>query len=156
MKNNVYESLKARKPFEKYDVIVYVFLLVLLLCLSIFFVFSPTEKSSGFKLECDGKEIFTLNYDDCSYVCSHDFTIDVDFSTNTITVYFDDAKTDYNILSFNTTEKSVKVIESTCSASKECVHIPAIKNSSGSIYCTPHKLKISSLDAAPSGPVTGA
>ena len=156
MKNDVYESLKARKPFETWDVITYVFILVLLLCLSIFFVFSPTEKSSGFKVECDGAKIFTFNYDDCSYVSTHDFSIDVDLANNTITIYFDHAKTDYNVLEFDLEEKSVKVTESTCSASKECVHIPAIKDSLGTIYCTPHRLKISSLGGTPSGPVTGA
>lgn len=156
MKNDVYESLKARKPFEKWDVIAYVFILVLLLCLSIFFVFTPTEKSSGFKVELDGREIFNFYYDDCSYNSFHDFDIDVDLSNNIITIYFDNAKTDYNVLEFSSVEKSVKVTESTCSASKECVHIPAIKNSLGSIYCTPHKLKITSLGGVPSGPVTGA
>ena len=156
MKNRIYESLKTRKPFETCDVFVYVFILILLFTLSIFFVFSPKSESSGFKAEVDGKTVFEFDYTNETYEIFEDFNIDVNLEENTVTIYFDEQRTEYNVLLIDTENKSVKVTESTCSNSRECTRIPAVKDSSGSIYCTPHKLKIVSLSNSANEPVTGA
>ena len=59
----------------------------------------------------------------------------------TLTIYTSNDKTGFNVIFINTKESSVKIIESTCSVSKDCVYSPAISNS-GAIYCAPHGIKI--------------
>lgn len=159
MKTSVYEELKVRKPFEFNDIFLYSFILMLCLALFLFFIPRSSASSDGFKIIWDGKTVFSLSYADNSYNVDDSFPYEllVDTEKSTVTIFFSEDKSEYNLLSYDLSEKSVKVVESSCSDTKECTRIPAVKNDNGAIYCTPHKIKIVSLSYKQGDtPVTGA
>lgn len=51
----------------------------------------------------------------------------------------------YNVVEINIKERAVKVTEADC-GKRDCVYTAAITNSSGMIYCSPHKLRILPYD----------
>ncbi len=144
LKTDIYAKIKARKPFEVNDVLVYFFLLFSVSLLFLFFVFLPSkEGASGFNLYLKDEEIFTFHYQDKSYSIAEGYEnfIEVNLEKNTVTVFLDEYKTEYNVLSFNTDNQSVVMVNSTCSHTKDCVYEPAI-SSFGTIYCAPHHLTV--------------
>ena len=58
-----------------------------------------------------------------------------------VVIYTSSEKKGFNEIVFDCVNLTAKVIESTCSSSKDCVHTPAL-TTNGSIYCAPHNLKI--------------
>ena len=144
------DRLKSSKPFHFMDVFIYVFLVVIIFLLFLFFIIIPTKKndeSLGFIVELNGKIIITYSY------TLGELTIDDSISEFVqknetdngfiLTLYNTKDKKEYNVLSVDNTEKSVKMIESTC-RSKQCTYLHEIKNS-GIIYCAPRNLKISPI-----------
>lgn len=159
MKTSVYEELKVRKPFEFNDIFLYLF--VLALCLSLFLFFMPfnSTKALGFKVIYDRQTVFTFYYETKTYTIDNafEYSIEVNTENSTVTVYFSDDKSEYNVIEYDAAAKSVRVTKSSCSDSKECTKMPALTSNSGAIYCTPHKLKIVSVSNNTSDiPVTGA
>ncbi len=142
MKNDIYGKIKARKPFEVNDVIVYLFLLVLVTLLFLFFVILPkTNVASGFKVIVNDKEFLSFYYETESCVLAENSwaLIDHNKENGTITIYHNADKTEYNVLSYDTDKHIVSMLDSTCSLSKDCIYEPEI-SSNGAIYCAPHKL----------------
>ena len=139
---------RVRKQFEKNDIFIYMFILILIISLFLFCFLSPSGKSFGFICEYDGEKIFSFRYSDKSYYINENFTgrITLDLDNSTVTIFFDDEKTEYNVIQFDCGENKVKVTDSTCSISKDCTKIPAIVDKKNTIYCNPHRLKIVSLN----------
>ncbi|MDY6366971.1 MAG: NusG domain II-containing protein [Clostridia bacterium] len=146
MKTNVYESVKNKKPFGIFDLIIYA--AVILVCLSLFlgFVILPAKADSdGFKVLVNEKEVFVFHYSDNSYeINAFDCTVDVDDSLapKVYTVKITLSNDEFNVITVHPDEKTVEVTDADCSAHKDCVHTPAIKGGSGAIYCLPHGLKV--------------
>ena len=143
----------SSKIFEKKDALVYIGLACFIFCL--FLIFSlpqacaDKDKNYGFKITVKDQTVATLDANSISPVSVADnFLSLVEVSSNgdvyTIKIYTDEQKLSFNVIEFNAGEISVKVTESTCSESKDCVHFPTLYNS-GSIYCAPHHLKIQTL-----------
>lgn len=148
-KDNKDNLISISSVFLKSDLIVYTLLLVVLVCLFLFFVIIPQSASQkGFNVTLKGKSIVTVEFSSSTPKISDDA---IDFVTTEnyengflITVYFNEEKTDFNKIYIDLSEKSADVIESTCSVSKDCVYSPKIKIN-GAIVCAPHSLKISPI-----------
>ena len=144
MKNKDLTWLKSKKPFMFNDLFVYaVALIVVLVLFLIFIVFPAKSSSNGFTVYKDGQTVLTFTYRDKKLDVKSGFTV---FSKQTekgvlITVYTSNEKSGYNIIFADTVNNTAKVVESTCSTSKDCTHIPAVSNK-GAIFCAPHGLKI--------------
>lgn len=156
-------TTQARKLFYRQDVFVYLGLAVLIFCLFFLFVFPSACKqnsSKGFKVLHGSEQVLIFDISLSNYIFvsekfSNSVRIEQNEKTYTVTIYFDEEKTDFNTLIFDIEACSAKVIESTCSESKDCVYSPKI-TTSGSIYCAPHNLKIVPLtDDGFVPPITG-
>ena len=102
---------------------------------------------NGFDVYKNGKLIFSLSFDNAeNYFLDKDSEqlVEISYKENAmlIKVFKNDEKTDFNLISTNFKEKSVSIIESTCSIKKDCVHFKPITSDSGVIICEPHGLKI--------------
>lgn len=156
---NKYDKIRELKAYEKNDIFIYVFLLILIISLFLFFVILPdTKKAEGFAVYYDGEKVFALSYsapEDYSITEGFENYFEVSLSENRITFRFPPDKSEYNIITFDSEKKSVKVTESNCSVSPDCVYSPEIRNG-GAIICAPHRLKIAPLqDDGYYPPVTG-
>lgn len=144
---NIYDNVKKRKPFVIYDIVVYAAIVIVSVAFFLgIIVFPANDIAGGFKIVVDEKEIFVFYYADCRYeIKDFDGQITVNLTDGekkfTVNVLFFESG-EHNTLSVNAEEKTVEVVDADCSARKDCVYTPAIKNGSGAIYCMPHKLKI--------------
>ena len=156
MKDEKFKELKESKTFEIGDILVYSALFILLLVLFVFFVITPSAKTpDGFNIFLDGKKIAVYRYDDGLNIINDDYLNLISYNRDkkSITVYVDDAKTEYNVITVDITNKTAKVTDANCSQSKDCVHTPPLGSA---IVCAPHKLKITPIGASGfTPPVTG-
>ncbi len=147
MKNSaereIFEISKNKKPFEKGDILIYISLLFAIVFLFLFLVIIPKKnEGAGFKVFYKDELVVSVGYGTPPQISSGwENMVEYNQSQNTLTVYFNQDKSDFNRLYINAKEKWIKMQESTCSPSKDCVHSPQI-SSSGMIYCAPHQLKI--------------
>ena len=160
MKRKDLNSIKLSKPFMKGDLMIYSLLLLLVVALFFAFVIFPKNTvAKGFLVYKNDNTVLSYSFDTNTLIVSEDFKHLVEKSDTkngfTLTVYTDKNHVGFNMLMVDTQSKSVKVIDSTCSLSKDCVSFPALTDK-GLIYCSPHGLKISPLNFTPSDPSTGA
>ncbi|MBQ9734608.1 MAG: hypothetical protein IJV95_01995 [Clostridia bacterium] len=148
MKTKDYISLKKAKPFEFNDLFIYLAVAITVVALFLAFVIFPDgNKNDGFCVYKGKTQVLTFYYDGKLLDVNEQFFIQQDDVKNGIylTVYHTQDKNSYNKLYIDLIAKSVVMVDSTCSNSKDCTHSPAIKNS-GAIYCAPHDLKIVPID----------
>ena len=140
------------KPFQKGDILVYALLFILIVSLFFILVFPSLifqNSASGFLVERDGQVVLTFDLskqDPLQISSQFEDLVEIQSQNQQdklfkVKIYSSNAKTGYNLLLFNGNDKTVKIIESTCSLTKDCTFFPALKTS-GSIYCAPHNLKI--------------
>ncbi len=137
------------KLFYKKDVIVYG-LLILFIC-SLFFAFilpstfKDKSQANGVKITVHNQTILTHSYGTDDFNIDNEWKDEITITEKNgnffLTISFGET---FNTVLINEKTRSVKMHESTCSSSKDCKYLPEIKNS-GSIYCSPHDLKITSL-----------
>ena len=152
-KKNLDNNLKDRKIFLKKDIFVYIALLVLIALLFLVFIILPKAiTSNGFAVYVEDDCVIKYTYDNQKIEIASDWQDKVVVSDNKITIYF--SESEYNEITINFSEKSVKMTDSTCSKTRDCVYEPKITNS-GIIYCAPHKLKITPLKLEKSSPIIG-
>lgn len=157
MEDTLYKKIKSKKAFELYDVFLYLVVVVFIFSLFLGVFLKKDERLDGFKIEVNNQVVFKCDFDKNSYEISEGYENHVIIEHNSVTVYFNDQKTDFNIIVYNPTEKTVIVQESTCSSTKDCTKSPALKSGDGVIICSPHKLKVLPLSLEISDtPVTGA
>ncbi len=144
------EQLKNNKTgiFKLPDLIIYG---IVVLLVSSLFLIPLLNKSSGdfngFDVYKNGEIIFSLSFDDkYAYSVNENSKdlVEVSYGDNKVTVkiFTDENKKDYNLISCDLQEKSVCVVDSTCSVRKDCVSFKPIVDNSGVIICQPHGLKI--------------
>ena len=159
MNANKFEKIKSTKPFNKKDFFVYAILFVVILSLFLTLVLlSQKSPVKGFKVLIGNEIVLEFSFDTSSAKIKDGYQdlIDVDYENNKITVYFNQEKNDFNEISYDITSKSVRMNNSTCSHSKDCVYMPKIIDDKGLIYCAPHELKILPLsEKLSNSPVTG-
>lgn len=149
-------TARVNKPFTAWDIPVYAFTLVTVFLLLLFFVIlPPTTDNEGFSVFVNGEKIIDFDYSKSQIVYQNtgfDGTIEFDQTSCTITVSQGES---FNVIQFDSQNKTAKVKDANCSVGKDCVYTPALKNDSA-IVCAPHKLKITALGESLSyPPVTG-
>ncbi len=158
MKTDKLNGLRASKPFHIKDIFIYLAVFITVTVLFCLFVIFPNKtKNDGFSVYCGDELVLVLEFDNPNPNVCATWQDKVQFNSknNTVKIFFDDAKTDYNVICFDTTNRSVRVTESTCSTSKDCVYTPAITGSNGMIFCAPHNLRITPLSSGAIPPVVG-
>lgn len=158
MKKNLFEDIKISKPFKPFDAIIYL-LIIVFIALTFFFFFylnKPTS-NAGFKVLLSGKEILTFQYDNKELNVLETVNYKTENSKGgiTITLYIDANSSEYNVLSVNYEERSVKITDANCSNSKDCTFFPPISNDNGSIICLPHKLTVLPINGGYVSPIAG-
>ena len=146
MKRSKFLEIKSKKPIEFNDLFLYTAAFVAVLVLFIVFVFLGDGKANyGFTITKDQKTVCSFTYSNESMTINDHFKDLVNVEKNDngylITVFTSQDKLDYNVIFVDTSSRTVKVRDSTCSISKDCVYSPAI-GEDGAIYCAPHGLKI--------------
>ena len=159
MRDNIFNSVKVRKSFEAIDIFIYLFLLIIVFVLFLCFVILPHTKSAeGFLIAKNDTTIVTFNYSSgkCSIDSEYENLVILDEDNCTITVYTDEKKCEYNVIVFDSEKKIVRMLDSTCSSTKDCVYEPEI-SASGVIFCAPHDLKVLPLsdNFSPTTPIIG-
>ena len=140
-----FATLKQRKFFEIFDLFLYFFISIIILILFFSFVIFPNKNNHlGFKCIYNGEVLFSYEYSTQELKTHNNnliWKVEHKAFENKIVVYYNNEKTQFNIISYNNEKKFVDVTESTCSTSKNCVHSPSITNV-GVIICLPYNLKI--------------
>ena len=148
----------TKHPFKKADLLVYSIVALFICGLFLVFFLLPKEQAKGFCVSVDDKTAFTYLYSDNSYEVGQGFSDRITVENNagdvTVTVFIDESKTEYNVIYFNKTKRTVKVIDSNCSIRKDCVYSQEISDS-GAIICVPHKLRVLPLNPVSFNPRVG-
>ena len=154
-----FEKIKSQKPFSKKDFIVFAILFAVIITLFISLIFlSKKSPSKGFKVLINNDQVLEFDYKTSSAKISDNYKdkILIDYESKKIIIYIDNSKTKFNEIVFDSNKKTVKISNSTCSLSKDCVYMPHITDDKGVIYCAPHALKILPLgDNLSNSPITG-
>ncbi len=137
------------KLFCKSDILVYAFIIVAIALLFLFFIIIPARvenrKTTGILVEQNGKTVFTYTFSGYTFDVSKAFSDYVEITktnnTHTVTVFSNENKTEYNVISIDNTNKTVKMSDTNC-RSGQCTYMHALSNG-GIIYCAPRALKIS-------------
>lgn len=159
MKSTILDKIKDKKPFEFNDIFIYLSLLVIVALLFLFFIILPQNNNpKGFKILIDNREVLTFDYQSeyCSFLEDYSNQIEIDENKNQITIFHNQEKNSYNVIKYDTVKGSVKMFDSTCSNTKDCVYEMAI-SINGAIYCAPHDLLIIPItnNSASKPPVLG-
>ncbi len=139
------DKIKSSKPFKLWDILIYSLILALIALMFIaIFVIAPKKDITGFKITLNDTTVVDYSFNDNSILINSDFRDRIKYNqtSNTITVYTNEQKTEYNIISFSLENKTVWISESNCSDSKDCVHFEPISSGEQIIYCLPHNLKV--------------
>ena len=135
--------------------LVYVTIIAAIAALFCAFVIFPRKSpQTGFNAYHDGVRIFSYVYEDDFLDVEDKWLSRVVKDGDRIFVYFDDAHTDFNELTVNRANGTVKITDSSCSRTKDCVYEPELGDT-GAIYCAPHKLKLAPTTAVAQPPVIG-
>ena len=121
-------------------------MIIIISVLFVLFLFAPRKSATnGFLITKHNQTVCSFNYAQKKLTVKQDYTELVTLTETDngylITVYTSSDKLGKNVIFVDVKNNTVKVIESTCSISKDCVHSPAISKS-GAIYCAPHGIKI--------------
>lgn len=146
-KASVYGKIKNGKPFRRWDVLIYLLLAVIVatLFLSVYLIKNKKPESTGVEfIYCD-QVVFVFNFDGTYDQKVNDITVEIDKRTDNIyqlTFLLENNYDKVIRLKINLKEKSVDVLFSNCSNTKDCVYMPEIKDGVGSIICMPFDFKI--------------
>lgn len=154
-----FEKIKSQKPFSKKDFFVFAILFVVIITLFISLIFlSKKSPTKGFRVLINNDQVLEFDFKTSTAKVNDAYKhkVLIDYESNKIIVYIDDSKTEFNEIQFDTKKNTVKISDSTCSLSKDCVFMPKISDDKGVIYCAPHALKILPLgDNLSNSPITG-
>ena len=136
---------KPDKGFKIRDLAVYgaVILIIAVIFIAVF-VTRDTSPLKGVKIYTDEVLVFEYNFTNGEYKNSSLETVTVTPAENSLKIKIT-ANGGYNVVEINIKERAVKVTEADC-GKRDCVYTAAITNSSGMIYCSPHKLRILPYD----------
>lgn len=137
---------QTNKPFKINDMFIYLLIFTIILALFLSFVIIPkSNDSDGFIVYKGEQKVLTCSYDKNNLQMENNFTLLVETKESEqglyIKIYTDEKKEGFNLIFVDFSSSCVKMEQATCSHSKDCTKLPAIKNS-GAIYCAPHNLKI--------------
>ena len=138
-KHNIAEEVAKSKPFYKKDLFVYGLIVILfgLALLPLFLI--RGDENIGFMVYIRGEKAFTYYYGgerfaEDGFVSRTEY----DDYRNTLTIYFNDEKTEFNVLKIDDVKKSVRVELSSCE-NHDCERME------NEIYCAPHFLRVTGI-----------
>jgi len=137
------EQIKKSKLFHKWDIVIYLILIVLI-ALS-FIIFLPKKNSSLSVIEMKYKNdvVLTYSFDDkeFKYIDGNHITIEQEGENYLITFFESNENSDYNVIKIDILNKQVTMELTDCSTHKDCMSMKITK-SSDTIICLPHSLSI--------------
>lgn len=152
------QQVKKDKLFRLWDIPVYGVIVTLIVVLFVVFVFTADRSAlSAIEVYYDNTLAFYYSFEQDEYTVylSQNIAVEEGESSLTVTFCTDSGNlqdpSDYNIIYIDKSATTVSVTQSDCSNRKDCVHTSAIKDSAGSIACTPHRLVIVPSDYTDDG-----
>lgn len=146
-------QVKKDRGFKIFDLIVYgaVVLLVAVLFI-VWFTVSDRTPLSGVRVCVDDRAVFEYDFEKDEYKnLDEKIVTNVDDKENTLTVTVVPHAGERNVIVIDK-KGTVTVTEANCYG-KDCKYMPDIKDNSGIIYCSPHKLRIEPLNYEDGGNV---
>ena len=153
------EQVKKDRFFKIWDVLIYavVALVIAALFLTVFLT-RDTSALTGVEGYYNNSLAFSYDFEKQSLNIVLTANVrETEGEEGTVTLIFCedggsfDEMRGYNIIVIDRSARTVKVTQTDCSNREDCVHTPAIQDSSGSIVCTPHRLRIIASDYASDG-----
>jgi len=156
-----FDDIKKSKFFEKADVIVYAFVLLLIVALFSVFIWSADEKT------LTGISVSTTENGNAAVIFIYEFetdkiTIASEWEERIVVTETDDELQikfifgdEYNLLTILKKEKIAVMTEATCSFHQDCTKFPPITDGSGVIICIPHGLTVYGIGGADYQPNVG-
>ena len=155
MKKKGIEDVKNSKYFSVWDIIPYAIVLVVAAVLMLVFLLPEKEKMNGFYVEYGENVILTYGFSSDEFTVTDGFENNVEVKEEnggyTVEINTGDG---FNAFFVDKEKRTVKMIDSDCSFTRDCTYMPAIEESGDSIICVPHKLKIIADGSGLSSPVT--
>ena len=141
-------EVKKDKGFKIWDLIIYgaIALLVAVLFM-VTFLTRDTSPLSGVRIYSDNKIVFEYSFESGEYKNLNESAVSViadNEQTLKIKVFYED---EFNTVVIDKAG-SVKVTEADC-FNKTCIAMKEIKDNSGLIYCSPHRLRIEPYEYVP-------
>ncbi|MDE5942763.1 MAG: NusG domain II-containing protein [Clostridia bacterium] len=135
------ESVKKDRGFKIWDLIIYgVIIALVVITFTVVFTTRDTSPLSGIRIYSKGVAVFEYSFENGKYnILSDANEIEVSDNGESLTVKITSGK-EYNLVEI-VKSGSVSIKEANCH-SLDCVYMPAIKDNSGFIYCSPHALRI--------------
>lgn len=147
-------QVKKDRGFKIFDLIVYgaVILLVAVLFI-VWFTVSDRTPLSVVRVCVDDRAVFEYDFENDQYKNLDEKIVNVDDKENILILTVTPHEGEENVIEINKSG-SVTVTEANCYG-KDCKYMPDIKDNSGIIYCSPHKLRIEPLNYEDNGNVKG-
>lgn len=136
------QQLKNDRGFKPADLIIYG-IIVLLVAAAFIWVFASRDSAplSGFTVYVGNTRVFEYDFTRNKYAVLPADGVEVETEEGanlTVTVR---QAAGYNVLEVDVSAKSVRVVQADCGRG-DCVFTPAVRDNSGIIYCSPHRLRI--------------
>ena len=145
-------QVKKDRGFKIFDLIVYGVIIVLIAVLFIsLFATSDRSPLSGVRVCVDNRAVFGYDFEKDEYEILSD-KVAVENGADKLTVTVTPHSGEKNVIVINKKRGTVKMTEANCHG-KDCKYMPEIKDNSGIIYCSPHKLRIEPLNFEDNGNV---
>lgn len=156
MKKKSIEDVKNSKYFSVWDIIPYAVVLIVAAVLMLVFLLPEKDSMNGFYVEYGENRILTYDFSSDEFKVAEGYENNVDVKDEkggyTVEINTGDG---FNSFFVNIEKRTVKMIDTDCSFTRDCTYMPAIEESGDSIICVPHKLKIIAEGRGLSSPVTG-
>lgn len=136
-------QVKKDKGFKIFDLIIYGAIIALVAVLFIvWFTVSDRTPLGGVRVSVEGQVVFEYDFQKDEYEVLSD-CVTVEESGDKLTVTVIPHAGERNVIVIDK-KGTVTVTEADCYG-KDCKYMPDIKDNSGIIYCSPHKLRIEPL-----------
>ena len=145
-------QVKKDRGFKIFDLIVYGVIIVLIAVMFIS-IFATSDKSplGGVRVSVDGVAVFEYDFESAEQKILSE-CVAVEEAGDKLTLTVTPHKDEKNVIVIDKKGGTVKITEANCHG-KDCKYMPEIKDNSGMIYCSPHKLLVEPLSFEDGGNV---
>ncbi len=144
------EEVKRDRAFKPLDLIIYSAVAVILVAVFLSVFLTKSDKPfSGIEVYSGGELKYTYAFDGGGNISGEG--VEEEITDGIVSVRVTCVK-GYNVIKIDVAARSVRVEEADCKG-KDCVYTPAIVDSDGVIYCSPHGLKIIPLGRGDDGTI---
>ena len=140
------EQVKADKGFKIWDLIMYgaIAAIVVVLFITLFAV-RDTSPLKGIRVVLGNEVVYEYDFENGKQISCNTQIVEItDDNAESVSLKVKSGEEDYNYILI-TKSGSAKMTDANCDK-RDCVYAPEIKDNSGVIYCSPHRLKIIPYD----------